>query len=107
MQAGADARYQLVFARQFLPLDAEHSASLLPSFEGSGRHVVLVTQDGTTPSSPAFSAVPGSAAHSTAAGGQIAYQRVPGDAAGHLLIVGGRIPGSTAELYVVHGEDRI
>ena len=106
-QATVDVRYQLVLARQFLPLDAEQSASLLASFESSGRHVVLVTEDGATPSNPAFSAVPGSAARSAAAAGQIAYQRMPGNAAGHLLIVGGRIPGSTAQLFVLHGEDRI
>jgi hypothetical protein len=57
-QAAVDVRYQLVLARQFLPLDAEHSASLLASFEGSDRHVVLLTEDGATPSNPAFSAVP-------------------------------------------------
>src|SRR5690348_7898508 len=94
-QAAVDVRYQLVLARQFLPLDAEHSASLLASFEGSGRHVVLLTEDGATPSNPAFSAVPGAAARSAAAAGQIAYQRMPGNAAGQLLIAGGRIPGST------------
>jgi signal transduction histidine kinase len=106
-QAAVDVRYQLVLARQFLPLDAEHRASLLASFESSGQHVVLVTEDGPIPSKPSFSPVPGPAVRSAVAAGQIAYQRLPRTAAGHLLIVGGRIPGSTAELYVVHGEDRI
>jgi two-component system sensor histidine kinase MtrB len=106
-QATVDVRYQLVLARQFLPLDAEHSASLLASFESSGRHVVLVTEDGAMPSNPAFGAVPGSAARSAVAAGQLAYQRTLGSTADHLLIVGGRIPGSTAQLFVVHSEDRI
>ena len=39
-QATVDTRYQLVLAQQFLPLDEEHTSSLLTSFEGSGRHVV-------------------------------------------------------------------
>src|SRR6266542_2981533 len=41
-QAAVDARYQLVLAREFLPLEDERRASLLASFEHSGRHVALV-----------------------------------------------------------------
>jgi signal transduction histidine kinase len=101
-RAADDVRYQLVLAPQFLPLDGEHSASLLASFENSGHHVMLVTEAGATPSSPGFDAAPDSAVRALAASGQIVYQRLD-----HYLVVGGRIPGSSAELYVVHAEDRI
>ncbi|HCU50113.1 MAG TPA: two-component sensor histidine kinase, partial [Micromonosporaceae bacterium] len=102
-RAAGDVRYQLVLAQQFLPLDAERSTNLLASFESSGHHVVLIAGDEVTPSSSAFNAVPSSSVREAAAADQIAYQRLTG----HLLIVGGRIPGSTAQLYVVHAEDRI
>jgi signal transduction histidine kinase len=106
-RAAADVRYQLVLARQFLPLDAERTATLLVSFEDSGRHVLLVTEGGAAASNRAFDAVPGSQARATAGAGQLAYQRLSGPSGNHLLIVGGRIPGSTVELYVVHDESRI
>jgi signal transduction histidine kinase len=106
-RAGADARYQLVLAGQFLPLDAERTADLLDSFEGAGRHVLLVADGGTTASNPAFDAVPGPPLRASAAAGQVGYERLAGRTMPHLLLVGGRIPGSTAELYMVHDEDRI
>jgi two-component system sensor histidine kinase MtrB len=106
-RASADVRYQLVLARQFAPLDAEHRANLLASFEGSGRRVVLVTEDGATPSNSTFNAMPDATSRSTAAAGQIAYQRVNTDAEGHLLLVGGRIQGTAAELYVGYAEEAI
>src|SRR3954463_12172856 len=58
--AAADARYQLVLARQFLPLDDERTTSLLSSFESSGRHVLTSTGPGAglTASNPAFAPVP-------------------------------------------------
>lgn len=102
-RAAGEVRYQLVLAQQFLPLGEERSANLLASFESSGHHVVLITGDEVTPSSAAFSAVPSTAVRQVAAADQIVYQRLTG----RLLIVGGRIPGSTAQLYVVHTEDRI
>ncbi|GII24625.1 sensor histidine kinase [Planosporangium mesophilum] len=102
-QATVDTRYQLVLARQFLPLDDERSAGLLASFETSGRHVLLATGDATTASNASFSPAPGGRLRAAVASGQLGYERTPGD----LLVVGGRIPGSTAELYVVHPEGRI
>jgi two-component system sensor histidine kinase MtrB len=104
-RAAVDTRYQLVLSQQFLPLDDERSAGLLSSFERSGRHVLLVTASGTTASNPAFDSEPGSALRAAVAAGQLAFER--SDSGPHLLIVGGRIPGSTAELYAVHVEDRI
>jgi two-component system sensor histidine kinase MtrB len=99
-QAAVDARYQLILARQFLPLDDGHSASLLASFEGSGRHVLLATGGAVTASNATFNPAPGAPLRAAVAGGQLGYERTPAG----LLLVGGRIPGSTAELYVVHGE---
>src|SRR3954451_7158152 len=84
-RAGADARYQLVLARQFLPLDAAHRASLLASFEVSGRHVVLVTAGGELAPNPAFALVPAPPVQARAAAGQLVYAR--DDA--HQLSVGG------------------
>ncbi|MER7458752.1 HAMP domain-containing sensor histidine kinase [Micromonospora sp. NPDC126480] len=105
-QAAADARYQLVLAAQFAPLTTERRADLLASFEGSGRHVVLV--DGEAyPSNPAFAPPLGSGLRATVAAGQLGYERSAPSARPRLLVVGGRVPGSTAELYVVTVEDEI
>ncbi|MBM0237757.1 HAMP domain-containing histidine kinase [Micromonospora sp. ATA32] len=103
-RATADARYQLVLAGQFLPLTETRRADLLTSFEGSGRHVLLIAGD-QIPSNPRFSPTPGGQLRATVAAGQLGYERTGGRPA--LLVVGGRIPGSTAELYVVTVEDDI
>jgi two-component system sensor histidine kinase MtrB len=102
-RAGADVRYQLVLAQQFLPLTEERGANLLASFESSGHHVVLVTDSAVAASSADFNAAPDTDTRSAAAAGQIVFERV----AGHLLLVGGQIPGSGAQLYVVHEETGI
>ncbi|MEH0844244.1 HAMP domain-containing sensor histidine kinase [Micromonospora sp. CPCC 205711] len=99
-RAAADARYQLVLAGQFVPLTDGRRAELLASFEGSGRHVVLIAGD-TVASNPAYDPTPGPTLRATVADGQLGYERTGGD----LLVVGGRIPGSTAELYAVTDED--
>ncbi|HEU4349564.1 MAG TPA: HAMP domain-containing sensor histidine kinase [Actinoplanes sp.] len=105
--AAADARYQLILAQQFLPLDDDRTAGLLASFEGSGRHVLASTgpDAGVTASNVAFAPAPGPRLRAAVAAGQLAYERPPGRP--HLLLVGGRIPGATAELYVVTAEDRV
>ncbi|GAA4563093.1 HAMP domain-containing sensor histidine kinase [Micromonospora coerulea] len=105
-RAAADARYQLVLAGQFLPLTDARRADLLASFEGNGRHVLLVAGD-TTASNPRYAPTPGRDLRTAVAAGQLAYQRSPDGARPHLLVVGGRIPGSTAELYVVTVEDDV
>jgi signal transduction histidine kinase len=106
-QAGADARYHLIVARQFLPLDADRTAGLLASFEGSGRHVLASTgpDAAVVASNTAFDPAPSARLRAQVAAGQLAFERPAGRS--HLLVVGGRIPGSTAELYVVTGEDRL
>jgi two-component system sensor histidine kinase MtrB len=106
-RASGDLRYQLILAQQFLPFDDQRTADLLGSFEGSGRHVVLLKENGVTASNPSFEAEPAAATRATAAGGEIVFERITGAGGGHLLIVGGQVPGSTAQLYVVHSEDGV
>lgn len=103
-QAAAEAPHQLVLAQQFLPLDGDRRDSLVASFERGGRHVLLVDDVGVTPSSPGFAPALSPALREAVAGGQIAFER-PQET--DLLVVGGRIPGSAAELYVVRDESRI
>ncbi|MFU8874004.1 ATP-binding protein [Micromonospora sp. SL4-19] len=103
-RAAADARYQLVLAAQFLPLTDARRADLLASFEQNGRHVLLVA-GGAQASNPRYAPTPGPALRDAVAAGQLGFQRSPDGARPHLLVVGGRIPGSTAELYVVTVED--
>lgn len=95
-RAAGDVRYQIILAQQFLPLDGGRSASLLASFASSGREVILVPDGGDAD-------VPSAAVRARAQGGDIVFERV----AGHRLVVGGLIPGSGAQLYVVYAEDRI
>ena len=106
-QSAVDARYQLVLAGQFLPLDDDHTEGLLTSFEGSGRHVLLIADTGTAASDPAFATAPDPAVRAEVAAGRLAFQRMSTRHGSQVLVVGGRIPHSTAELYVMHAEDRI
>ncbi|MFI5836687.1 sensor histidine kinase [Micromonospora sp. NPDC051300] len=103
-RAAADTRYQLLVAAQFLPLTESRRADLLAGFEESGRHVLLVA-GGSWPSDPHYAPVPGRDLRAAVAAGQLGFQRTPGRP--RLLVVGGRIPGSTAELYVVTVEDDV
>ncbi|MGW3795847.1 histidine kinase dimerization/phospho-acceptor domain-containing protein, partial [Micromonospora arida] len=105
-EAAADARYQLVLAGQFLPLTEQRSTELLTSFEASGRHVLLV--DGPTRAShPAYAPVLGTRLRAVVADGRLGYQRSAPEERPRLLVIGGRIPGSTAELYVLTVEDDV
>ncbi|WP_238454373.1 hypothetical protein [Micromonospora sp. ATA51] len=78
-RAAADARYQLVLAGQFLPLTDARRADLLASFEGNGRHVLLVAGD-TAASNPRYAPTPGRDLRAAVAAGQLGYQRSPADA---------------------------
>jgi two-component system sensor histidine kinase MtrB len=60
---------------------------------------------GVTASNVAFAAVPGPRLRAAVADGQLAFERPPGRP--HVLLVGGRIPGAAAELYVVTVEDSL
>jgi two-component system sensor histidine kinase MtrB len=102
----ADARYQLVLAGQFTPLDADRRADLLRSVEASGHHVLLVEGGAVTASSPAYAPpVPGEL-RARAAAGELAFQRVESGSRPWLL-AGGRVPGERAELYLVVSEEAI
>ncbi|QLQ36091.1 sensor histidine kinase [Micromonospora robiginosa] len=103
-RAAADARYQLLVAAQFLPLTETRRTDLLAGFEESGRHVLLVA-GGSWASDPRYAPVPGRDLRAAVAAGQLGFQRTSGRP--RLLVVGGRIPGSTAELYVVTVEDDV
>ncbi|MEV0271964.1 HAMP domain-containing sensor histidine kinase [Hamadaea sp. NPDC050747] len=103
-QTASDVRPQLIAARQFLPLDGERQDNLLAAYESSGRHVVLVAEGETTASNPAYAPVLSPALRAEVAAGRIAFDRPETT---RMLVVGGRIPGSTAQLYVVRSEDRI
>jgi two-component system sensor histidine kinase MtrB len=105
-RADADVRYQLVLAGQFLPLDDARQASLIDSYARSDRDVVLVSDGAVTPSDPAVDPpIPGRL-RERAAAGQLAYQRVSADGR-ELLLVGGRVGGSPAQLYLIYPEERI
>lgn len=106
-RASADLRYQLLLAQQFLPLDDEGTGGLLNSFESSGVHVVLVKENGIAASNPSFEVAPAAPTRAMAAAGDVVFERITAPRTGNLLIVGGRVPGSTAELYVVHSEDGV
>ncbi|WP_433227940.1 ATP-binding protein [Micromonospora sp. CA-248260] len=105
-RAAADARYQLVLAGQFTPLTEARRAELLASFEGTGRHVLLVTDD-TVASDPSYAPSPGPALRSAVAAGQLGYERIAAGDHRQLLVVGGRIPGTTAELYAITDETEV
>ncbi|MFC0006369.1 sensor histidine kinase [Micromonospora siamensis] len=101
-RAAADTRYELVLAAQFVPLTDARRADLLASFAGSGRQVLLVDDDNGPAAGPG--PTPGPPLRSAVTAGQLGYERRR-DHGRQLLLVGGRIPGSTAQLYSVTVED--
>ena len=106
-RASGDLSYQLLLAQHFLPLDEQGTTDLLASFESGGRHVVLIRGDQLAASNPSFEVRPSASTRALAASGDAVFERVTGARGSDLLIVGGRVPGSTAELYVVHSEDGV
>jgi two-component system sensor histidine kinase MtrB len=96
-------------APSFLPLTEGRIQALLDSFEHTDQHVVLIA-NGTAgtglPSNSTFDPPIPSGVQHLVQRGQIGYQRIE-SGGHHLLIVGGRIPGSTDELYFLFVEDRI
>lgn len=105
--ASGDLRYQLILAQQFGPLDEEATLDLLASFESSGRHVVLIKENGDL----ATNRPPGvrlkASTRAMAAAGEVVFERVAGPGESNLLIVGSRVPDSKAEFYVVYSEDSV
>ena len=109
-QGKADARQQLFLAHDQLQgkqLGDDESASLLNSFENTERPVVLVRGEQIQWSDARLRPAVDPPTRAMAEQGQLAYQRSTDDTGRHLLIVGGPIPGSTGQLYVVRVEDRV
>jgi len=94
-------------AHTFEPLTEQSIDSLDASFEQTDQHVVLITNgDNVVASNQSFDPVISSSLRGSVQRGQLGYQRL--DSGGHhLLIVGGKIPGSSDELYFLFVEDRI
>ena len=102
--ARAEARFDLVLARGFL--DEQNIQGLLDSFRQNRLNVILVTGETSRASNSNLNPPLPQALRSLVRSGQLGYQRVI-RGRNQLLLVGGRIPGSTDELYFVFSEDRI
>lgn len=109
-QGKTDARQQLFLAHDQLQgkqLDDDESVSLLNSFENTERPVVLLRGEQIQWSDARLQPRVDPRTRTLATQGQLAYQRSTDDTGRHLLIVGGPIPGSTGQLYVIRVEDRV
>ncbi|MDQ1652544.1 MAG: two-component system, OmpR family, sensor histidine kinase MtrB, partial [Cryptosporangiaceae bacterium] len=104
-RAAQDARFQLLLSRQFVPVPAKRE-DLLASFESTGHHVVLVSGTERAASDPDYDPAIPARLRATAAAGGLGYARVS-DAGRALLLVGGRVPGTSAQLYTVAAEDTV
>src|SRR5438094_1027968 len=106
-RAQTAATFQLVLAgRQFLPLTEDHIAALKDAFEQRDQHVVLVTNGNAIASNPSFDPPIASELRGLVEAGRLGYERL-GLGGHHILLVGGKIPGSAAALYFITLEDRI
>ena len=104
-RAQTEARYDLVLAQTFLPLGLDGAATLLTAFE-QRVHVVFVSSGVRQPSNASFDPPISAGVRAIASTGRLAYERLTTHGH-HLLVIGGRIPGSVDELYLVLVEDRI
>ncbi len=104
-RAKVQARFDLLLAQGFVPLDPNPS-NLLNAFQQAGANVVLIAAGTSFPSNPSVAPPIPAAIRSLVATGQLAYQRLDRGAR-HLLLVGGRIPGSADQLYLIVDESRI
>jgi two-component system sensor histidine kinase MtrB len=104
--AKAEARFDLVLAQGFLPLDEQSIHRLLESFQQNRVNVVLVIGQAVVPSNPSFAPPISPSLRALVRSGSLAYQRVSART-DDLLVIGGPIPGSKDELYFVFTEDRI
>src|SRR5262245_5283191 len=106
-RAAEIARSRLTLAgQQFVPLNETNIQGLLLGFRQSGEPVVLVVGDATLPSISTVEPPIPPGLRAAVQAGDIAFQRVIHQGE-HLLLVGGKIPGSEAELYFVTNEERI
>jgi len=104
-RARDEARFDLLLAQRSVPLDEPKTQELLASFEQTDLHVILVRGEVATPSNASFGPAVPPALRQLVQRGDLAYERVS-SAGRHLLLVGGRIPSVTDELYFVFSEDR-
>jgi two-component system, OmpR family, sensor histidine kinase MtrB len=104
-RARTEARYDLVLAQSLLSQGPGGPAALLSAFE-QRVHVVFISGDVQQPSNPSFDPPISQSLREIVATGQLAYDRLS-SGGHHLLVVGGRIPGRSDELYLVFVEDRV
>jgi two-component system sensor histidine kinase MtrB len=106
-RASETARSRLTLvAQSFLPLDQVSIEGMLSGFRQSDQQVVLVMDGNATPSGQFVPPPISSSLRQLAGQGQLGFDRLEFEGQ-RRLIVGGRIPGSTAELYFLFNEDRI
>lgn len=107
-RAGDVAGFDLGLAgRDFVPLTEQHIQGLLAGFQDSGQPVVLLMGTNRVGSDQSLDLLPiPDQLRSTVRSGRIGYQRTEYGGR-HLVIVGGRIPNSDGELYLLFDEDRI
>src|SRR5439155_2152639 len=106
-RARDSVQFQLTsLAPSFLPLTEESIDRLKTSFEHTDQHAVLITNGNLVASNASFELNPPPSLRATVQRGLLGYQREQ-FGSHHLLIVGGRIPGSPDELYLLFNEDRI
>src|SRR5207245_10614134 len=79
---------------------------LMARVDKTSRNVILVRVHAASPSNASFDPSIPAELRSLVQHGDLADERVA-SAGRHLLLVGGRIPGATDELYFVFSEDRI
>jgi signal transduction histidine kinase len=98
--------FQLKLAQSFEPLTEDSIDRLGGSFEQTDQHIVLITGGNVVASNPSFNPDIPADLQALVRSGELGYQRLTFDRH-HFLVVGGRIPGSTDELYFLFNEDRI
>jgi two-component system, OmpR family, sensor histidine kinase MtrB len=104
--AKAEARFDLVLAQGFLPLDEQRTNDLLQSFRDNRVNVVLITGQARVASNESLDPPISQDLRSFVKEGQLAYERST-DGGRDLLLIGGPLAGSTDELYFVFNENRI
>jgi two-component system sensor histidine kinase MtrB len=98
--------FQLKLAQSFEPLTEDSIDRLGDSFEQTDQHIVLITNGNVVAPNPSFDPEIPAELQALVRRGELGYSRLAFDRH-HLLVMGGRIPGSADELYFLFNEDRI
>jgi two-component system sensor histidine kinase MtrB len=98
--------FQLKLAESFEPLTEDSIDRLGDSFEQTDQHIVLITNGNVVAPNLSFDPDIPPELQALVRGGELGYSRLAFDGR-HLLVMGGRIPGSADELYFLFNEDRI